>query len=42
MWAAAEGLVAKLSRERLKDTTLDYGPGRAAERTRGRARGGFR
>jgi ATP-dependent exoDNAse (exonuclease V) alpha subunit len=29
-----EGLVAKLSRERLKDTTLDYGPGRAAERTR--------
>jgi hypothetical protein len=32
MWAAAKGLVAKLSRERLKDTTLDYGPGRAAER----------
>ncbi|WP_043459676.1 Ti-type conjugative transfer relaxase TraA [Gluconacetobacter diazotrophicus] len=27
-----EGLVAKLSRERLKDTTLDYGPGRGAER----------
>jgi Ti-type conjugative transfer relaxase TraA len=27
-----EGLVAKLSRERLKDTTLDYGPDRGTER----------